>query len=91
MHCVPAHPTDAEILTALRQLLRETPPGLSDDLANAPIYFPNRGAFERWRTRWLPMLTGRAWGPTSVQEYARLRPELGRARVTGPLDMFHAY
>ena len=83
--------TDTQILATFRQFLAETPAGLSDDLGNAPTYFPSRQAFERWRQRWLPYLAGMTDGPASAPEYARLRPVLMAGRIADRLDRFHVY
>lgn len=71
---------DVNTVRTYAQFLSETPEGVPQSFltsADAVLKaFPDRAAFEAWRTRWLPYLTGYADGPTTPEEYAALLLEM---------------
>lgn len=82
--------TVGEFWAAFKTFLAVTPEGLTAARADQwPDLFTTRLGFEQWRERWLAYLLGLADGPTTAEEYARLRWRI----FSGPgrkVDQFHS-
>lgn len=83
-------PDDVTLWQTFRRFLLVTPPELIAARPEVwPDLFSTRLEFEVWREQWLAFLLGAAWGPTTPEQYDRLRHRLlsGRGRR---VDKFHS-
>ena len=81
---------DGDAMRTFALFLAETPSGMASaggrgasTHAGIVDLFPDRAAFEAWRSRWLGYALGLADGPTSAEEYAELLPRIRAERGPG--------